>query len=118
MEKIEIQSHVKGQAEEFAVRTQIFEQEIVNIKKHREIEIEEMDNRLQKVNGVTSNYAECFDCMFPNMKPEFMWFGFFLYRNMSPNWRTISNNCVKNLKGKLRQGEKPKKICSMLKRMT
>lgn len=49
MEKIELQSHVKGQAEEFAVRTQIFEQEIVNIKKHREIEIEEMDNRLQKV---------------------------------------------------------------------
>lgn len=49
MEKIELQGHVKGQAEEFAVRTQIFEQEIVNIKKHREIEIEEMDNRLQKV---------------------------------------------------------------------
>ncbi len=49
MEKIELQSHVSGQAEEFAVRTQIFEQEIVNIKKHREIEIEEMDNRLQKV---------------------------------------------------------------------
>ncbi|ODM97281.1 Lamin-C [Orchesella cincta] len=47
-EKIEMQSHVKGQAEEFAVRTQIFEQEIVNIKKHREIEIEEMDSRLQK----------------------------------------------------------------------
>lgn len=53
MEKIELQSHVKGQAEEFAVRTQIFEQEIVNIKKHREIEIEEMDNRLQKVNTVS-----------------------------------------------------------------
>jgi len=49
MEKIEMQSHVKGQAEEFAVRSQIFEQEIVNIKKHREIEIEEMDSRLQKV---------------------------------------------------------------------
>jgi translation initiation factor 6 (eIF-6) len=49
MEKIELQSAMKGNHEEFAVKSQIFEQEIVNIKKHREIEIQEMDNRLQKV---------------------------------------------------------------------
>jgi hypothetical protein len=49
MEKIELQNQAKGNAEEFAVKSQIFEQEIVNIKKHREIEIQEMDNRLQKV---------------------------------------------------------------------
>jgi len=48
MERIELQNMCKGNAEEFAVKTQIFEQEIVNIKKHREIEIQEMDNRLQK----------------------------------------------------------------------
>ncbi|OXA57183.1 lamin Dm0 isoform X2 [Folsomia candida] len=48
MQKIELQSHIKGNAEEFAVKTQIFEQEIENFKKHREIEINEMDNRLQK----------------------------------------------------------------------
>lgn len=28
MQKIELQSHIKGNAEEFAVKTQIFEQEI------------------------------------------------------------------------------------------
>lgn len=53
MEKIELQSQMKGNAEEFAVKTQIFEQEIVNIKKHREIEIQEMDNRIQKVSRAT-----------------------------------------------------------------
>lgn len=53
MDRIELQSAIKGNAEEFAVKTQIFEQEIVNIKKHREIEISEMDNRLQKVGWTT-----------------------------------------------------------------
>jgi hypothetical protein len=73
MDRIELQSQIKGHAEEFAVKTQIFEQEIVNIKKHREIEIQEMDNRLQKVSRNTVCkavlqglwFSSCFS-IFPN----------------------------------------------------
>jgi len=49
MQKIEFQGHLDSQIEDFVVKKQIYEQEIMNIKSHREVEIAEMDGRLKKV---------------------------------------------------------------------
>jgi hypothetical protein len=49
MQKIEYQSQMDSQTEDFVVKRQIYEQEIMNIKSHREVEIAEMDGRLKKV---------------------------------------------------------------------
>lgn len=49
MQKIEFQNQMDRHVEDFVVKKQIYEQEIMNIKSHREVEIEEMDGRLKKV---------------------------------------------------------------------
>lgn len=49
MQKIEFQGQMDSQVEDFVVKKQIYEQEIMNIKSHREVEIAEMDGRLKKV---------------------------------------------------------------------
>jgi len=49
MQKIEFQNQMDRHVEDFVVKKQIYEQEIMNIKSHREVEIAEMDGRLKKV---------------------------------------------------------------------
>ena len=54
MKKIDLQNQMDSREEDFTVKKQIYEQEIMNIKSHRDVEMQEMDGRLKKVNRIVN----------------------------------------------------------------